>query len=81
VARILIIDDEASIRKPLQIILELENARLVADHPGPFAKLIRPVGRFQELYRRLGMAWTRRAERFSRASDYPAFEPCTSSPT
>jgi hypothetical protein len=28
-----------------------------------------PVGRFEELYRRLGMAWTRRAEQFVRASD------------
>jgi hypothetical protein len=88
----------------------LENARLVEDHLGPFAELIRsatgyweragalwaatayvihrqtqadggriilchewlcgdPVGRFQELHRRLGMTWTRRAERFIRASD------------
>jgi hypothetical protein len=88
----------------------LDNARLVADHLGPFAELIRsaagyweragalwaatvyvihrqtladagriivshewlcgdPVGRFEELYRRLGMIWSRRAERFIRASD------------
>jgi sulfotransferase family protein len=88
----------------------LENARLVADHLGPFAELIRsatdfweragalwgatvyvihrqtqadgariivahewlcgdPVGRFEELYRRLGMTWTRKAERFLRTSD------------
>jgi hypothetical protein len=88
----------------------LENARLVADHLGPFAGLIRsatgfweragalwaatayvihrqtpadgdriivshewlcgdPAARFEELYRRLGMTWTRRAERFIRASD------------
>jgi len=88
----------------------LENARLVADHLGPFAGLIRsasgyweragalwaatvyvihrqtrtaggriivshewlcgdPVARFGELYRRLGMTWSRRAERFIRGSD------------
>ncbi len=88
----------------------LENPRLVADHLGPFADLIRsatgyweragtlwaatvyvihrqtgvdrgriivshewlcgdPVRRFEELYGRLGMTWTRRAERFILASD------------
>jgi hypothetical protein len=88
----------------------LENGRLVADHLGPFAELIRsaagyweragalwaatvyvmhrqtqadrgriivnyewlcghPAERFEELYRRLGLTWTRRAERFIQASD------------
>jgi hypothetical protein len=88
----------------------LENARLVADHLGPFAELIRaatgyweragalwaatvyvirrqteadsgrvilsyewlcadPIGRFRELYHRLGMTWSVSAERFLRASD------------
>jgi hypothetical protein len=88
----------------------LENGRLVADHLGPFAELIRsatgyweragalwaatvyvmhrqtqadggriivnyewlcgqPAERFEELYRRLDLTWTRRAERFIQSSD------------
>jgi hypothetical protein len=88
----------------------LDNPRLVADHLGPYAELIRaatgyweragalwaatvyvmhrqtaadsartilsyewlcgdPLARFQELYGRLGMSWSPRAERFLRDSD------------
>jgi len=105
--------------------LLLQNDRLLADHLGPFAELIRsatgyweragalwaatayvihrqtrsdrdriiltyewlcgdPVKRFEELYGRLGMTWTRQAELFIRGSDsegdqrtYSTFRPTT----
>jgi hypothetical protein len=43
-----------------------DGARIIVSHEWLCGD---PVGRFEELYRRLGMTWTRRAERFLRASD------------
>jgi hypothetical protein len=43
-----------------------DGGRIIVSHEWLCAD---PVERFQELYRQLGMTWTRRAERFIRASD------------